>query len=105
MSDIPRPQSDPDKAALLSAYSLVSELGFIIAAPIVLLGIGGAYLDKYLGTSPLCLLSGFLLSFFLSGMGVWNIVKRLNAEQEARDKAEKARKTDAPRGQLPPLSP
>ncbi len=78
-----------DRAALFSAYSLVSELGFIIAGPVVLLGVGGAYLDKYLGTSPLFLLLGFLLSFVVSAMGVWNIIKRLNAQQEALDAAKK----------------
>ncbi len=79
-----------DRAALFSAYSLVSELGFIIAGPVVLMGIGGAYLDKYLGTSPLFMLLGFLLSFVVSSAGVWSVVKRLNAEQEARDNAKKA---------------
>lgn len=78
-----------DRAALFSAYSLISELGFIIAGPVVLLGVGGAYLDKYLGTSPLFLLLGFLLSFVVSAMGVWNIIKRLNAQQEALDAAKK----------------
>jgi F0F1-type ATP synthase assembly protein I len=79
-----------DKQALYSAYGIVSELGFLIAGPIVLLGFGGAYLDKYMGTSPLFLLSGFVLSFVASGMGVWRMIQRLNADQEARDRKEKS---------------
>ncbi len=86
-----------DKQALAAAYGIVSELGFIIAGPIVLLGFAGAYLDKYIGTSPIFLLSGFVVSFLVSGLGVWRLIQRLNAEQAARDVAAK-NAVGAPKG-------
>ncbi len=42
------------------------ELGYTIAIPAVLFGIGGAYLDKYLDVSPLFLLIGMLLACVIS---------------------------------------
>lgn len=60
-----------------SALNLAWELGYIIAIPIVLLGLGGAYLDKYLETSPLFLLLGIALSLLLSGIGVYRKIKEI----------------------------
>lgn len=74
---------------MVSAYNIVGELSYIIAGPIFILGIGGAYLDKYLGTAPGFMLGGFVLSFFVSGYGVWTIIQRLNAADAAREKAKK----------------
>ncbi len=91
-----------DKQGLYAAYGIVSELGWIIAGPIVLLGFGGAYLDKYLGTSPIFLLSGFVLSFIVSALGVWRLIQRLNAEQEERDRKEKEAKSSIPPASPPP---
>lgn len=59
-----------------SAMQMFVELGYIIAIPIVMFGIGGAYADKYLGTTPMIMLSGFMLAIAMSCMGVWKIVKR-----------------------------
>ena len=42
------------------------ELGYTIAVPAVLFGIGGAYVDKYLDLSPLFLLIGMILACVIS---------------------------------------
>lgn len=57
--------------------NLAWELGYTIALPIVILGLGGAWLDKKIGTSPAFLLAGILLSLVLSGIGVYRRIKNL----------------------------
>ncbi len=71
------PQGRP--APAYSAFGLVGELGIIIAAPVALLGFGGAELDKSLHTGHWLLLSAFVLSFCISAYSVWKIVKRLES--------------------------
>jgi len=51
--------------------SLVFELGFTIAIPIVLLALGGRLLDRHFQTSPLFLLVGVLLSIIISSILVY----------------------------------
>lgn len=77
-----------ERSSLVSAYFLAGELGYIIAIPVVLFGVGGAYLDKYLGTSPLFLAIGFLVAMLVSVSGVWSIIKRLKAEEERSEKKD-----------------
>lgn len=60
------------------ALSLAWELGYTIAIPIVVLGFGGAYLDKKISTSPLFLLLGIGLSLVLSGIGIYRKIKEIN---------------------------
>jgi F0F1-type ATP synthase assembly protein I len=59
--------------------NLAWELGYTIALPIVILGLGGAWLDKKIGTSPLFLLIGIALSLIVSGVGIYRKVKNLNS--------------------------
>ena len=66
------------KNNLGSALNLAWELGYTIALPIVILGFGGAMLDKKLGTSPLFLLIGIALSIIISGVAVYRKVKTIN---------------------------
>lgn len=49
-----------------SAWSLAWELGYMIAIPIVVLALGGRFLDKKLGTAPWLLLLGVLVSISVS---------------------------------------
>ena len=56
---------------LFLAIRLAWDLGWIIAIPAVALGFGGAYIDKYLGTSPLFLLLGLGLAMSISGYGLY----------------------------------
>lgn len=61
----------------LLSLRLAWNLGFIIAVPVVLLGFGGAYLDKYLGTSPIFIITGFAMAVTLSSIGVYRKVKEI----------------------------
>lgn len=61
------------------ALGLAWEMGFIIAIPAVLFGFGGAYLDKWLGTSPLFLLLGLGLAMASSGLAIWKRIRQLNS--------------------------
>ncbi|PJC36778.1 hypothetical protein CO046_04100 [Candidatus Peregrinibacteria bacterium CG_4_9_14_0_2_um_filter_53_11] len=65
--------------SLVALLSLAWELGYLIALPIVILGFGGALLDKKLGTSPLFLLLGIALSLVISGLGVYRKVKEMGS--------------------------
>ncbi len=46
------------------------ELGYTIAIPAVLFGLGGAYIDRSLGTSPLLVIVGLMFAFALSLVGI-----------------------------------
>lgn len=54
-----------------SAVSLAWELGYSIAVPLVVLALGGRFLDKKLGTTPWLLLIGILLSIIISSYIVY----------------------------------
>ncbi len=56
---------------------LVSQIGYLIAIPAVLLGFGGAYLDKTLSTSPLFILIGLMLAILTSSLSIWRRIKPL----------------------------
>ena len=45
-----------------SPYSLALNIGFMIVTPILVFGIGGVLLDKYLGTFPIFVFIGFFLA-------------------------------------------
>ncbi len=67
------------KNNLWAAVSLAWELGYLIALPIVILGLGGAWLDKKIGTTPAFILIGILLALIVSGVGVYRKVKSINS--------------------------
>ena len=56
-----------------SALGLAWEMGYTIAVPLVVLALGGRFLDKKLGTTPFLLLAGILLSIALSS---WLVYKK-----------------------------
>lgn len=78
MPDIP-PPGPVKQPSLFLSLRLAWSLGYIIAIPAVVFGLGGAYLDKYLQTSPLFLLLGFALAVGLSGLGVYRKVKEIES--------------------------
>ncbi len=80
MPSVP-PQGPVKQLSLLLSLRLAWSLGYIIAIPAVVFGLGGAYLDKYLGTSPLFLLLGFALAVGLSGLGVYRKVKEIESRK------------------------
>jgi F0F1-type ATP synthase assembly protein I len=58
------------------AISFALELGYSIAIPLVVLALGGRFLDKKLGTSPFLFLSAVVLSVFLSSFIVYKKSKQ-----------------------------
>lgn len=71
------PGREPKQMGLFLSLRLAWNLGFIIAIPVGLFGFGGAYLDKYLGTSPIFVITGFAMAALLSGVGVYRKVKEI----------------------------
>jgi F0F1-type ATP synthase assembly protein I len=61
------------------SLKLAWELGYLIAIPVVVLGIGGAYLDKYMGTMPLFTLIGFVLATAGSGYSIYKRLLEINS--------------------------
>lgn len=62
--------------------------GLTIAAAAGLFAVGGYYLDRWLGTSPLFLLCGTLVG---AAAGLLNLYWRLVVEPRQRDKGESGR--------------
>ncbi len=73
-SKLPAGSIDTNKGFWL-ALNLAWEMGYLIAVPVLLLGVGGAYLDSYLATSPLFVLSGFALAALFSSVSVFRRVR------------------------------
>jgi F0F1-type ATP synthase assembly protein I len=69
--------NEPKQLGLFLSLRLAWSLGYIIAIPAVVFGFGGAYMDKYWGTSPNFLLIGFALACLLSMLGVYRKVKEI----------------------------
>ncbi len=62
-----------------SLFSLAWDLGWMIAIPILLFGVGGAIMDKKLHSSPWLLLLGFVVSLGLTSFFIYfKISKVLN---------------------------
>ena len=74
----------PQQQGFWKALGMAWELGYIIAIPIVILGLGGRMLDKRLDTSPWLFLVGVIVSIVLTSFGlVWKFKKLLKGvEQE-----------------------
>ena len=49
-----------------SAYGLALSLGYMIIVPILVFGLGGVLLDKYLDSFPIFVLVGFFLAMTAS---------------------------------------
>jgi F0F1-type ATP synthase assembly protein I len=52
-----------------TAYGLALSLGYMIVTPILIFGVGGVLLDKYLNSYPIFIFLGFLLAM-TSAMGI-----------------------------------
>lgn len=61
----------------MQLLGLVGEIGYLIAIPAALLGFGGAYLDKTLGTSPLFIIVGLAIALASSTLAIWHRIKPL----------------------------
>ncbi len=65
------------KQDLRFVVELAWNLGFIIAIPAVVFGLLGAYVDKWLETSPGFLLLGMACALTLSMIGIWKRIRRI----------------------------
>lgn len=75
--DVEKSENHVKNEPTWSALSLAWNLGYTIAIPIVVLALGGRFLDKRFDTSPLFLLLGVLLSIIISTLGVYRKVKKI----------------------------
>ncbi len=71
----------------MKAMGLAGQIGYIIAIPAVLFGVGGAYLDKYMGTTPAFMMGGLLLAFVSSAMAVKKMIDQMNWEEQQHEKS------------------
>ncbi len=83
------PQEIKEKNQTWSALSLAWQLGYSIAIPLVVLALGGRLLDKKFGTSPWLLLSGVILSLFVSTFLVYGKTIKILSETEKEQKDKK----------------
>ncbi len=65
-------------------WALMGTVGWQVAGPLLLLGIGGALLDRRLGTGPLFMLLGAAAAIAVSYVLVRGTVRRMQAEVAAR---------------------
>lgn len=77
---VPNTEKKSDKHALGETFRLAWGLGYRIALPIVVLALGGRFLDKRFGTGFLFLLVGIFLSIIVSSLWLIFAVKRLFIE-------------------------
>jgi F0F1-type ATP synthase assembly protein I len=86
MSDWPK--NNPDSQ--WSAFRFAWQLGYTIAIPIVILAVGGVFVDRWLGTKPWFMVGGIGLSMLLSTVGVYfkamKVMTRM--DRESKPKAE-----------------
>jgi F0F1-type ATP synthase assembly protein I len=75
-------QLDNQKArsAMWTALGIALELGYLIAIPIIAFGLGGAWLDKKFGTSPLWLLIGVAAAFIITSIGIYRKIKDITSQ-------------------------
>ena len=70
---------------IYSSIALYSQLGFSMSACVVLGIFGGIYLDRWLGTSPLCLFAGCLIGTGASFKALYDlVVKKAGKRPEKR---------------------
>jgi len=86
MSQNPAPLSDK---GFTSALGLAWDLGYAIALPLVLLALGGRLLDKALGSTPLFMLVGVVLSMVVTSWLVYRkLMPMLHHDKDNKEKGE-----------------
>ncbi len=71
----PAPTKDYEPVSVIMSLKLVGELGYIIALPAIVFCFAGAYLDKYLHTSPIFFLIAIAIALALSTIGIIRKIK------------------------------
>ena len=89
------PKSDKNKkSAPWSALRFAWELGYLIAIPLVIFALGGAFVDRWLGTKPWFLITGVMLSIIIYTLGVFLKAVKVMAEQARSTPPKKEEKKD-----------
>ena len=70
-------QKKKEQSAMWMALQVAYELGYLIALPIVFLGLSGAWMDKKFATSPLFLLIGITLAFIITSIGAYRKINTI----------------------------
>jgi len=82
-----------EEGKVWTAYGLALNLGYMIIIPILVFGVGGVLLDKYLKTTPIFIFVGFLIAMTASmvivyvkmkDMVVSGIPKRNNKPKDSK---------------------
>lgn len=63
------------KKSLIFSFSLIGQIGFATALPLVIFGLIGRYFDQKYGTSPYLFLAGILIATFQVYFYLKKIVK------------------------------
>ncbi len=72
-------ESKPPKKEIspFQAMEMVWDVGIAIAVPTVAFGLGGRWLDKHFGTSPLFLIAGLFVSLAVTGVIVTKMGRKI----------------------------
>lgn len=76
-----------EKSTLWQALSLLGQLGYVIAIPLVILALGGRFIDKKYGTSPWFLIAGMFLALVISTFWVYKKTAEI-MKDATEDKSE-----------------
>ncbi|MFH1193472.1 MAG: AtpZ/AtpI family protein [bacterium] len=71
---------DKKKSDMWQALSLLGQLGYVIAIPLVILALGGRFIDKKYGTSPWFLIAGMFLALIISTFWVYKKTAEIMSE-------------------------
>lgn len=74
------------KKSLIFSFSLISQIGFATAIPLVMFGLIGRYLDRKYGTSPYLLLLGLAIATVQIYFYIKKIIKSALKEFEKTQK-------------------
>lgn len=85
-----------DQEKVWSAYSLALNLGYMIVIPILIFGVGGVLLDKYLNSFPIFVLIGFFLAMTSSLLIVYMKTKEIISKGLIKPKMQKFTKPQKP---------
>jgi F0F1-type ATP synthase assembly protein I len=80
------------KEKVWNAYSLALTLGYMVALPVVILGVGGVLLDKHFNSFPLFVIIGFILAMTVSLTTVYVKTKDIISMGTLKTKSRKDNK-------------
>lgn len=69
----------------VTLWAIVSEVGFIIAVPLVFFMLLAIKADRYFDTAPLFMIGAILISPVISGVAIWRKIRALTAATAANN--------------------